>query len=55
MSFVASDKAFFGSGHIELQQEMDITKVEMTQTRSSKIVDDDILYQLTADDGKQVL
>ena len=48
--FSAFDQTSFGNGHIELSP----TVEEMLQTRSSKADDDDIFYQLIAEEGKQV-
>ena len=52
--FLAFDQTFSGSGHIELSPKINVTAEEMLETRSPKADDDDIFYQLIAEEGKQV-
>ena len=53
-SVTAFDEAFFGAGHIELSPEINITEDDLAKVGNSKTDDEDIFYQLTADEGKQV-
>ena len=52
--FLAFDQTFFGSGHIELSPKINVTAEEMLKTLSSKADDNDIFYQLIAEEGQQV-
>lgn len=52
--FSAFDQTSFGSGHIELSPKINVTAKELLNTRSRKADDDDIFYQLIAEEGQQV-